>query len=119
MESGEVKDLLISVVYILKNLGHDSLLGLLLNYEENEFVDFLTLVELCLKTFRYRGKANLHTLNAISKGVGFIKSPRATAVTRHTSDLAKKKSEPSETAMNEVSFFNLIIGINILANICN
>lgn len=46
--------------FLKKNL--DSLLGLWLNYDDNEFVDFLTLLELSLKTFKYRGKLQIQTL---------------------------------------------------------
>ncbi len=106
LEASEVRDCLITVVYVLKNLGHDSLLGLLLNYEESEFVEFLSMLELCLKTFRYRGKANLHTLNAISKGVVELKSPRhglEKGVVRHTSISTKLGgNEKSSSVNNEV-----------------
>ncbi len=92
LEAGEVRDLLITVVYVLGNLGQDSLLGLLLNYEESEFVEFLNLLEICLKTFKYRGSANLLTLNSISKGVVVLKPPKQ----GHPSDLASKKIEVKE-----------------------
>ena len=66
---------------MLRSISHDSLLGLWLNYVENEFVDFLTQLELCLKTFRYRGKANIQTLNAISKSSKNVRSPRSNNTT--------------------------------------
>lgn len=88
LDSSEIKDVLIVFVFVLRYLGQDSLIGLLLNYDENEFIDYLSLIELCLKTFRYRGKSNLQTLNAISKGVGLIKSPPSAA-----SVLTEKKEE--------------------------
>ncbi len=40
----------------------DALLGLWFTYDDREFVDFLSLLELCLKTFKYRGKNNIEKL---------------------------------------------------------
>jgi hypothetical protein len=62
LETNEIKDLLICLVYILRNISEDALLGLWFNYDDNEFVDFLSLLELCLKTFKYRGSSNIHKL---------------------------------------------------------
>lgn len=122
LETSEVKDLLISLVFVLRNLGQDSLLGLLVNYDTGEFVEFLSLIELCLKTFRYRGKANLKTLNAISKvpGLGVKAQLSSKVVIRRSSDVASKKYESEKLANkpvvpNEVIFiiyiklFKLII----------
>jgi hypothetical protein len=51
------------IYFFQKKIFHiDSLLGLWLNYDDNEFVDFLTLLELSLKTFKYRGKLQIQTL---------------------------------------------------------
>ena len=79
LESSEIKDLLICAVYIFKNVSEDALLGLWYNYDDVEFVEFLTLLELCMRTFRYRGKDNVEKLFAISKGqdvkAALIKSP--------------------------------------------
>jgi hypothetical protein len=58
----EVKDLLMCVMYILKHISQDALLGLWCNYSEYEFFEFLNLLELCLKTFRYRGKNYIEKL---------------------------------------------------------
>ncbi|CAF0807517.1 unnamed protein product, partial [Brachionus calyciflorus] len=79
LESSEIKDLLICLIYVMRNISDDALLGLWFNYDDNEFIEFLTLMELCLTTFRYRGKSNIYKLNAISKGQdvkSLIKSPR-------------------------------------------
>jgi hypothetical protein len=77
LESSEVKDLLICALYILRNISEDALLGLWYNYEDGEFVEFLSLLELCLRTFRYRGRDNIEKLYAISKSKNHkIKNPR-------------------------------------------
>ncbi|RNA17370.1 dedicator of cytokinesis, partial [Brachionus plicatilis] len=78
-DSSEIKDLLICLIFVLKNLNDDALLGLWYNYDDGEFSAFLTLLDLCLTTFKYRGKSNIHKLNAISRGQdikAMIKSPR-------------------------------------------
>lgn len=62
LETSEIKDLLICLVYVLKNISDDALLGLWFNYDDFEFIEFLTLLELCLTTFRYRGKSNIYKL---------------------------------------------------------
>ena len=86
LDSDEVKDLLICFVYMLNCLSEDVILGMALfhlavredeaDLMENEDVqendrgeinEFLCLLELCLNTFKYRGKANIDKLQAISK----------------------------------------------------
>lgn len=44
------------------NCKKDAFLGLWFNYDDGEFVEFLSLLELCLKTFRYKGKTNIEKL---------------------------------------------------------
>lgn len=61
-DSSEIKDLLICLIFILKNLNDDCLLGLWYNYDDGEFITFLTLLDLCLTTFKYRGKSNIYKL---------------------------------------------------------
>ena len=99
LESSETKDLLICLIFVLKNLSHDDLLGLWYNYEECEFVDFLSLLDLCLRTFKYRGRANIEKLHAISKTNELkLKSPPKTDPnTRGASFLhdAKSHSTPN------------------------
>jgi hypothetical protein len=63
LDSTEIKDLLACFIYLLSSLSEDLLLGLaLVNLES----DYLTLLEVCLKTFKYRGKSNITKLNVIS-----------------------------------------------------
>ena len=112
LESSEIKDLLICLVYILGHLSDDLLLGLLVNYDENEYADFLSLLEVCLKTFRYRGKANIKKLNVISKcqdvkTSAFVKSPdyRVNRNTHAISDsLEKSNGGTDEKHRGSVSF---------------
>lgn len=101
---------------MLRNLGQDSLLGLLVNYDTGEFVEFLSLIELCLKTFRYRGKSNIETLNAISKVSGLgVKAPLSSKVViRQPSDLASKKCDADKLTnkpivANEVKILKLFL----------
>lgn len=61
-DSSEIKDLLICLIYVLKNLNEDALLGLWYNYDDAEFGAFLNLLDICLTTFKYRGKSNIHRL---------------------------------------------------------
>lgn len=81
-DSQEVKDLLLCTIFILGNISEDAFLGLWFNYDDAELVEFLRLLDLCLKTFRYRGKQNIQRLNVISKGGQEIrfKSPIMRAV---------------------------------------
>jgi hypothetical protein len=73
LETNEIKDLLICVIYILRNTSHDSLLGLWFNYDDNEFYDFLILLEICLKVFKYRGRECIQRLYGISNAQNIIK----------------------------------------------
>ncbi|RNA26478.1 hypothetical protein BpHYR1_017683 [Brachionus plicatilis] len=59
-DSSEIKDLLKCLIFVLKNLNDDALLSVWYNYDDGEFSAFLTLLDLCLNTFKYRGKSNIH-----------------------------------------------------------
>ncbi|ESP01696.1 hypothetical protein LOTGIDRAFT_172449 [Lottia gigantea] len=51
----EIKDLLVSLLYILKFLPDDILLGWCNNSSESDLVDFFGLLRVCLHQFRYQG----------------------------------------------------------------
>ncbi|XP_070537723.1 dedicator of cytokinesis protein 9-like isoform X3 [Ptychodera flava] len=59
LEESEVKDLLICLLYILKNLQEEILLGWWNQSTEKEQIEFFQILEICLNQFRYRGKKQI------------------------------------------------------------
>ena len=124
LDSSEIKDLLVCLVYILSNLSDDLKLGLaLINLDLNNhdssslccsgtsiecFSDFLCLMEICLRTFKYRGKANIKKLNVISKTTASTTLPIANASPQR--QLIKNFNDHGEDENDKLSLFE--------ANIC-
>ncbi|XP_022671033.1 dedicator of cytokinesis protein 9-like isoform X3 [Varroa destructor] len=55
-DAHEVKDLLVSFLYIVKHLHEEVLIGLWQTCTDSELLDFFHLFELCLHQFKYQGK---------------------------------------------------------------
>nr|XP_006823937.1 PREDICTED: dedicator of cytokinesis protein 9-like [Saccoglossus kowalevskii] len=56
LEESEVKDLLVCLLYILKNLNEEIILGWWNQSTEKEQIEFFQILEICLYQFRYQGK---------------------------------------------------------------
>ncbi|XP_041349256.1 LOW QUALITY PROTEIN: dedicator of cytokinesis protein 9-like [Gigantopelta aegis] len=61
----EIKDLLLSFLYLLRHLPEDILLGWFNNSSEHDIIDFFSLLGLCLHHFRYQGRKRIFTLSMI------------------------------------------------------
>ncbi|PVD19166.1 hypothetical protein C0Q70_21731 [Pomacea canaliculata] len=59
----EIKDLLLCLMYVLRNLPEVILLGWINNSSENDVIDFFGLLELCLQHFQYQGRKKIFTLS--------------------------------------------------------
>ena len=119
LESSEIKDLLVCMIYVLSNLSDDLKLGLaLINLNLNNhdstsmccssasnecFSDFLCLLEICLRTFKYRGKTNIKKLNVISKTTASLVSPTANASPQR--QLINNGSENMDEENDKLSLF--------------
>ncbi|KAJ8310078.1 hypothetical protein KUTeg_011943 [Tegillarca granosa] len=61
----EIKDILVCFLYVIKHLPDDILLGWFNNSSEYDIIDFFSLLELCMKNFRYHGRKKIHDLSVI------------------------------------------------------
>ncbi|KAK7484867.1 hypothetical protein BaRGS_00023910, partial [Batillaria attramentaria] len=66
LDISEIRDLLLCLMYILKNLPEDILLGWFNNSSEHDVIDFFALLGLCLQHFQYQGRKKIYTLSMIS-----------------------------------------------------
>ncbi|XP_076453954.1 dedicator of cytokinesis protein 9-like isoform X3 [Babylonia areolata] len=66
LDMTEIKDLLLCLMYVLKNLPEDILLGWLNNSSEHDVIDFFALLGLSLQHFQYQGRKKIYTLSMIS-----------------------------------------------------
>ncbi|KAK3096056.1 hypothetical protein FSP39_022605 [Pinctada imbricata] len=62
----EIKDLLVCFLQIIKYLPEDILLGWFNNSSEYDIIDFFSILELCLKHFKYQGRKKIMDFNIIS-----------------------------------------------------
>ena len=127
LESSEIKDLLVCMIYVLSNLSDDLKLGLaLINLNLNNhdsasmccssasnecFSDFLCLLEICLRTFKYRGKTNIKKLNVISKTTASLVSPTANASPQR--QLINNGSENMDEENDKLSLFEANMCFNV------
>ncbi|XP_037912923.1 dedicator of cytokinesis protein 9 isoform X4 [Hermetia illucens] len=56
---GEIKDMLLCFLFVIKHLSQDQMLAWWQNCTENEIIAFLSILDLCLVHFRYVGKKNI------------------------------------------------------------
>ena len=61
----EVKDILTSFLYILKNLSDEVLLGWFKNAPEYDLLDFFDVLDICLQQFKYLGRKRIASLYMI------------------------------------------------------
>ncbi|KAL8624516.1 hypothetical protein ACOMHN_053059 [Nucella lapillus] len=66
LDMSEIKDLLLCLMYVIKNLPEDILLGWFNNSSEHDAIDFFALLGLCLQHFQYQGRKKIYTLSMIS-----------------------------------------------------
>ncbi|XP_070173876.1 dedicator of cytokinesis protein 9-like isoform X3 [Littorina saxatilis] len=68
LDLSEIRDLLLCLMYVLRNLPEDILLGWFNNSSEHDVIDFFALLGLCLQHFQYQGRKKIFTLSMIGGG---------------------------------------------------